>query len=588
MLASIIVVTHGQREVTERCLRSLRAALGDRLKRSWQLVLVDNASPDDTPELLRSWSDLATVRLLDENRNFAGGCNAGAEIATGQVLVFLNNDTEVPAGALEALVEQALEPGVGVAGSRLLFPDGTLQHAGVAFIDHPQLRAPMPQHVFHHQDGQLPAACGSYELDCVTAACMAVRADTFRAVGGFDTAFRNGLEDVDLCLKVRLRGELIVYRGDVVVIHHEGSSRGRGEELWSTPARLEAMAHNDRLLISRWSALLGQDDDLAASAWDAALDSEQPPRLTHDAGVLIVGQPYGIGPAADEARAILATLAGFGHRVATANQPASQVAARLTGRLRELLDEARRRLPGPGATAIHVPGGASDRWPLPHPSIVRLGSATTALAVDDAHEVWASSPLVADELIAAGLSPERVRTVPPPVPSVSLGPGGGGVLAVLPAHDHAEASTVMSALAQLPRAVRLRLLPTVATRGLDAHVAGCLPAAELLRPCSDELRFAELAATADAVLALDRSDVFERRALVAAAVGAAVVTARPDGPAAHVLGPRVAHDPAVLSAALAAALAEPGDRAERAASIAARCGPAAFASRAGSDRALAT
>ena len=154
--ASVVVVTYGQRAVTERGLDALAAALGEQLGRSWELVLVDNASPDDTPALLRQWSDRAEVLLLQHNLNFAGGCNAGAARARGDVLVFLNNDTEVVPGALEALVAQVAEPGVAIAGPRLLFPDGTIQHAGVGFLRN--ALGVMPQHVFHHQDGLLPAA----------------------------------------------------------------------------------------------------------------------------------------------------------------------------------------------------------------------------------------------------------------------------------------------------------------------------------------------------------------------------------------------------------------------------------------------
>ena len=101
--ASIITVTYGQRALTEQCLRSLEACLGKALGREWELVMVDNSSPDDTPELLRTRADRATVRLLDHNRNFAGGCNLGASLSRGEVLIFLNSDTVVrPGGTRDA------------------------------------------------------------------------------------------------------------------------------------------------------------------------------------------------------------------------------------------------------------------------------------------------------------------------------------------------------------------------------------------------------------------------------------------------------------------------------------------------------
>jgi len=577
MRASIIIVTYGQRAVTERCLESLRASLGDRLGRDWELVLVDNDSPDDTPALLQAWSDVATVRLLGENRNFSGGCNAGAEVARGEALVFLNNDTEVPPGALETLVDQALEPGLAVAGPRLLYPDGTLQHAGIAFFNDHELNAPVPHHVFLRHDGELPAARASYELDCVSAACMAVRASAFHAVGGYDTGFRNGLEGVDLCLRIRMSGGRIVYRGDVAVIHHEGRSRGQGAELWATPERQAAMAENARRLMGRWAGSLQQDDDLAAHVWDAVLERGAPPRSIAGANVALIGQPSGIGPAAAEARGLLAALSELGCFVAAADLPPARVQARLTGPLASMLSAARQREIASCDWAIHVPSGACDAWPIGPTSLIRLGSARTAFPVADASEVWASCPAVARDLIESGLVPSRVRVLAPPMSLPAPGTGGVGVLAVLPTHDSGAAQSVIDVLRSTAGATPVRLLPTVRTHGLEAEVAERLSGAELLDPCSDEQRFAELAASADVVLATDPSDHYERHALVAAATGAAVLTTNPDGPAASVLGAGVTCSTEDLPAALAALTAEPGDRSERAGLVAESCGPQALA-----------
>ena len=239
--ASVVVVTYGQRAVTERGLDALAAALGEQLGRTWELVLVDNDSPDDTPALLRQWSDRAEVLLLQHNLNFAGGCNAGAARARGDVLVFLNNDTEVVPGALEALVAQVAEPGVAIAGPRLLFPDGTIQHAGVGFLRN--ALGVMPQHVFHHQDGLLPAARGTYELDCVTGACLVIRRDVFEQLGGFDEGYRNGLEDVDLCLRARMAG----HRRRLPRRHRLRARRGRVARRRERPVGHARTARRDAL-----------------------------------------------------------------------------------------------------------------------------------------------------------------------------------------------------------------------------------------------------------------------------------------------------------------------------------------------------
>src|SRR4051794_1840036 len=223
IIASIVIVAWGKRPVTEQCLASLERALGGELGTRYELVLVDNASPDDTAELFARWEDRATVVYRERNENFSGGCNAGARAASGEVLIFLNNDTEVPAGALEVVAEQALEPGVGAVGARLVYPDGTIQHGGVVWHD---FGLTLPHHLFHHSPGDIPAAGAVYDLDAVTGACLAIPRELFFELGGFDDTYVNGLEDIDLCIKVRVAGRPGVYRGGGGIGHHQGMTPG--------------------------------------------------------------------------------------------------------------------------------------------------------------------------------------------------------------------------------------------------------------------------------------------------------------------------------------------------------------------------
>ena len=116
--------------VTRRCLQSIASALGPELQRRFELVLVDNGSVDDTGVLLDAWSDRAHIVRLPENRNFAGGMNAGVHAAAGDVVVLLNTDMVVPSGTLERLVDAARDPAIAIAGARLLYPDGFHQHGG--------------------------------------------------------------------------------------------------------------------------------------------------------------------------------------------------------------------------------------------------------------------------------------------------------------------------------------------------------------------------------------------------------------------------------------------------------------------------
>ncbi len=516
---SIVIVAHGRREVTERCLQSIEAALGEGVGASVELVLVDNASPDDTRALFEVWRDRATIVVLDQNRNFAGGCNAGASAAQADVVIFLNNDTVVEPGALEALAEQARSPDAGAVGLRLLYLDGTLQHAGVAMIRVPS-GLPVPHHLFHHQDGWLPAARVSYELDAVTAACLAIRRDLFLELGGYDEGYVNGWEDVDLCLRVRVAGKPVVYRGDLWLWHAEGQTRGQ----------VTGADANAERFYRRWRSVLDSDEELIEDVFGARLSEHRPiPRLTERAEIVVSGLITGVSTASAEARGLLAACEAVGARPAARQEIPEMVIADLGPEQAREVHRALAREPRSGAPRVHVPHGPRT----PPGAILRLAQRPTE-PLQDSPWVWAASPALREVLIADGLKPERVAWVPSCVPARPPGAGGRGLLCVLPGHDLAAAEAALDALAPWG-GERLRLLPTARSIPLLALVADRLPKAELLAPCTSETRLHEIAAGADVVLCADPDDIFERRSLVAAAAGSVTVTAV-DGPAHAVLG----------------------------------------------------
>lgn len=566
---SIVIVTHGHWEITKRCLASLEHALGRRLGVAWEVIVVDNASADETRQQLQEQTNRIRVKLLDINRNFGGGCNLGAELAHGDMLVFLNNDTEVPAGALERLCAQAREPGVVAAGCRLLFPDGTLQHAGIAFVANTALGgAAMPQHVFHHHDGSLGASRAVFEADAVTAACMAVRADAFAAVGGFDERYENGLEDIDLCLKLRLAGHRIVYRGDIDLIHHEGASRGTGAMLWSTPTRLAAMARNDRLFISRWGTQLDQDDALAEHIWDASLRQEPPAKmLDESANVALIGSPSGVGPAADESRALLFAMETTGLTPAAYDVPPTRMIARVDRETASLLDSTLARAAPLEAKRLIVVSGPHDRSlqlctqaGIAANACLRLATQPTWPIPPDLGTILVPCRATADLLVKNGLAAPQIQVLPPLARMRALGSGGAGVLAVIAFHDQHLASTILAALRTLPRTAPVSIVPTAYQRDIVRDMSAILPGAQLLSPCSCESRFAQLAAAADLVIIADRSDYAERRAIVAAQVGTPVLTSFPDGPAAEVLGTDCVAEPQALAGTIRDRLIDPPAR----------------------------
>lgn len=277
-----------------------------------EIIAVDNASIDGSADLIAA--QFPQVRLLRQTTNlgFGGACNAGMAAATGDLLILLNQDTEVQPGWLAALVAlMADRPDVGIAGSKALYPDGRLQHAG-GVID--------AQGGGHHR-GHGEADTGQFdrveEVDYVTGASLALRREVFAQTGGFDPAFNPAYsEDVDLCLVARAAGLRVVYVPTSMLIHHERSSaagpdteamflqhrnrlrvvakhwpaaRLRAEFLPAERAWLEGLAPGgERLAAALHRAYLTHLLDLSnLAAWRARLLGEDPAQIDTLADVLL-------------------------------------------------------------------------------------------------------------------------------------------------------------------------------------------------------------------------------------------------------------------------------------------------------------
>ncbi len=230
---SIIVPVWNKVELTRQCLIALGPATEDV---SFELIVIDNHSTDGTPQFLASLGGDVRIITNNENLGFAKACNQGAAVATGEYLVFLNNDTIPLKGWLSALVDEVKsDPDVTVVGSKLLYQDDTVQHAGVA-IDRNNLT---PYHIYKDLAGDHPAVNKRRELNAVTAACLLIRRSVFAELGGFDEGFFNGFEDVDLCLKVREKQGRIVYQPRSVLYHLESQTPGRKEHDQANARRLQ-------------------------------------------------------------------------------------------------------------------------------------------------------------------------------------------------------------------------------------------------------------------------------------------------------------------------------------------------------------
>ena len=218
-LVSIVVPAHNAWRYTHLCLRSV---LEHTDEIDYEVILADDASDDETArasELL----DGVTVVSDGVRRGYLENCNEAAKHARGEFIVFLNNDTVVQPGWLEAMLELAKDPTVGIVGAKLVYPDGSLQEAGSIIW-----RDGSAANYGRGLEADAPEVSYVKEVDYVSGSCLLVRASLLREIGGFDPRYAPGYyEDPDLAFEVRRRGFRVVYQPRAVVVHFEGVSHGR-------------------------------------------------------------------------------------------------------------------------------------------------------------------------------------------------------------------------------------------------------------------------------------------------------------------------------------------------------------------------
>jgi GT2 family glycosyltransferase len=249
VLASIVTPVHNNWTFTRGFVDSIYASLASdsRPDGDLEVIIVDNGSTDETAvELAKIQKPgFRPVRAV-RNLGFAGGTNLGAKEAQGKYLVFLNNDMLVLPGALRALVDSVrASDAIGIVSGRLLFADCTIQHAGVVFDT-----ALHPNHVFRGFPAEHPFVLVRRELQAVTGACMILERGLFESVGRLDEGFRNGFEDLDLCMKVRDAGKQVIYDPNVLLFHFESMS----------DSRFDRETENRRRFLERWRSRVTSDE----------------------------------------------------------------------------------------------------------------------------------------------------------------------------------------------------------------------------------------------------------------------------------------------------------------------------------------
>ncbi len=218
---SIIIPVFNNLPLTQKCLNSIFQNTHDQ---NYEIIVVDNASTDGTKEFLKELKR-PNIKVVFQNNNtgFGEACHAGAEVASGKYLLFLNNDTEVQPRWLESLVQFAESmPDCGAVGTKLIYPDGRLQEAGgIIFSD---------GNGWNYGRGMSssdPRFNFVREVDYCSGAALMVRKDLWKEIGGFDHRYAPAYyEDTDLCFEIRKRGFKVYYHPQSVVIHHEGKTAG--------------------------------------------------------------------------------------------------------------------------------------------------------------------------------------------------------------------------------------------------------------------------------------------------------------------------------------------------------------------------
>ena len=218
-VASVVIPVHNKFEVTYLCLCSLLFAYNDA---SFEVIVVDDGSSDETREIGQCVSGVRVLRH-ETAKGFVDSCNAGAALAKGEFVAFLNNDTETTARWLDELVSVCRSfDNIGLVGSKLVYPNGKLQEAGGVIWGSGD-----PWNVGRNGNAHDPRYNYLRRVDYVSGAALMLPRAIWEKVGGFSAEFAPGyFEDTDLAMKVRDAGHLVVYVPSSTIFHFEGKSAG--------------------------------------------------------------------------------------------------------------------------------------------------------------------------------------------------------------------------------------------------------------------------------------------------------------------------------------------------------------------------
>ena len=255
-LVSILVPSRDQGRMLEKCLESLHE---ETAYPNYEIVLVDHESSETKArKVIKKFEMNENFRVISFSGsfNFSAMMNQAAKVANGQILVLLNNDTEIiEQNWLKELVSQVSRPGIGIVGALLLFSDGTIQHAGI----HPGLGGLMGhghKHLPGENSGYFNRLKAVHEVAAVTGACLTIEKSTWEDLNGLDEEnLTVAYNDVDLCFKARERGLKVIFTPFAKLFHHESVSRGVDDDI----VRNERLKKELEVMNKRWGHMLKTD-----------------------------------------------------------------------------------------------------------------------------------------------------------------------------------------------------------------------------------------------------------------------------------------------------------------------------------------
>lgn len=277
-LVTIVIPTRNGFSLLSRCVDSI---ITKTRYRAFEIVIVDNGSDDlDTLDYMARLAVDHRVRILRDDRpfNYSALNNRAVEIARGEFVALVNNDVEIiDGGWLDEVMGHALRPEVGIVGVKLLYTNGSVQHAGVIVglsgcADH------LHRGLGRDEPGYQARAVTTQSLSAVTGACLVVRRSLYRQLGGLNEIdLAVAFNDVDFCLRVRQAGYTVLWTPHAVLYHHESATRGQDD----TAEKMARAAREIDYMRRRWRDMIANDPayspNLSLDRFDCQL--AWPPRV---------------------------------------------------------------------------------------------------------------------------------------------------------------------------------------------------------------------------------------------------------------------------------------------------------------------